>query len=80
MGAWWRALGGPARERRATVLSALLLLVPLAKISVLSTTNTVAARHVAFMLPFYFLLVGKGFRFLVVMRPGSWTGPRVGVS
>jgi 4-amino-4-deoxy-L-arabinose transferase-like glycosyltransferase len=78
-------LWGKARERRGVVLCVLLLLVPLAEISALGTTNTVSARYVGFMLPFYYLLIGRGFRFLVgglIARPqharGVWVLARVG--
>jgi 4-amino-4-deoxy-L-arabinose transferase-like glycosyltransferase len=51
--------GARADRQGALICGSLLLLAP-AELAVLSTTNTLSARYVAFLLPFYYLLVSRG--------------------
>jgi len=51
--------GGRADRPGALLCGSLLLLAPV-ELAVLSTTNTISARYVAFLLPFYYLLVSRG--------------------
>ncbi len=66
------SLAGDGRARRGMVFAGLLVLIPLALVCALGTTNTVAARYVAFTLPFFYLLVGQGFRVLLAGLTMTW--------
>jgi 4-amino-4-deoxy-L-arabinose transferase-like glycosyltransferase len=59
LGFWAGVRGRRADRQGALICGSLLLLVP-AELAVLSTTNTISARYVAFLLPFYYLLVSRG--------------------
>jgi 4-amino-4-deoxy-L-arabinose transferase-like glycosyltransferase len=51
--------GGRADRHGALISGSLLVLAP-AELAVLSTTNTISARYVVFLLPCYYLLVSRG--------------------
>ena len=66
-------LCGSWRERLAVGFSVLLIVIPLAEIAALGTTNNVSARYIVFIQPFYYLLIGRCFQFLIAgLTNPSW--------
>ena len=66
-------LCGSWRERLAVGFSVLLIVIPLAEIAALGTTNNVSARYIVFIPPFYYLLIGRCFQFLITgLTNPSW--------